>query len=124
MLAAVLRSYLDDLDLAAALGLRISDMQDRLSRIEQRADKKRALVTTVMERADIRKLAEPDFTASLRTTPPPLIISNEQEIPEAFWKPQPPKLDRRGLIATLSAGQVVAGAILGNGGMTISVRTK
>ena len=51
-LAALIRSYLDDLSMAAALGMRIGDMQERLSRIEQRADKKRALVTSVMERAD------------------------------------------------------------------------
>ena len=62
-LASVLRSYLDDLTLAAALGMRIDDMQERLSRIEHRADKKRELVSSVMERADIKKLAEPDFTA-------------------------------------------------------------
>src|SRR5579859_3569889 len=62
VLAAVVRSYLDDLDLAAALGMRISDMQERLSRFEQRADKKREVVTAVMERANIKTLAEPDFT--------------------------------------------------------------
>jgi len=44
--------------------------------------------------------------------------------PEAFWKPQPPKLDRQGLIAALGAGRDVPGAILGNAPMTISVRTK
>src|SRR5215468_4345468 len=76
-LAAVVRSYLSDLDLAAALGLRISDMQERLARFEQRADKKRELVTSAMERADIKKLAEPDFTASLRTVPPSVVVIDE-----------------------------------------------
>jgi len=76
-LAAVLRSYLDDLTLAAALGMRIDDMQERLSRIEHRADKKRELVTSVMERADIKKLAEPDFTASLRASPPAVVVTDE-----------------------------------------------
>jgi hypothetical protein len=40
-----------------------------------------------MERADIKKLSEPDFTASLRPTPAPLIILDEALIPADFWKP-------------------------------------
>jgi hypothetical protein len=123
-LAAVVRSYLDDLTLAAALGLRIDDMQERLSRIEHRADKKRELVTSVMERADIKKLAEPDFTASLRATPPSVVITDEQQIPQAYWKPQPPRLDRQGISAVLKDGSTIPGAALSNPEMTISVRTK
>jgi hypothetical protein len=123
-LAAVVRSYLDDLSLAAALGLRIGDMQERLARIEHRAEKKRALITNVMERAEIKKLAEADFSASLRSVPPSLAIIDEGAIPEAYWKPQPPKLDRQGLTAALRAGAEVAGAALGNGHVTLSVRTK
>jgi|SRR5665213_2787790 len=124
MLAAVIRSYLDDLSLAAALGMRLGDMQERLSRFEARAEKKRALVTQVMERADLKKLQEPDFTVSLRAVPPGLVVSNEAEIPEDYWKVQPAKLDKRGVLAALQLGQAVPGAGLGNGGTTISVRSK
>jgi hypothetical protein len=123
-LATVLRSYLDDLSLAAALGMRIGDMQERLSRIEHRADKKRGLVTSVMERADIKKLAEPDFTASLRTVSPSVVVIDEARIPIDYWKPQPPKLDRLGISAALKSGAVVPGATLSNAQMTLSVRTK
>ena len=123
-LAVVVRSHLDDLAIAAALGMRIGDMQERLTRIEQRADKKRALVTSVMERAGIKKLAEPDFTASLRAVPPGVVILDERQIPGDYWKPQPPKLDRQALGAALKAGAAVAGAVLGNSQVTISVRTK
>jgi hypothetical protein len=123
-LATVVRSYLDDLALVAALGLRIGDMQERMHRIEHRAEKKRMIVTSIMERADIKKLAEPDFTASLRAVPPALLVTDEQQIPEPFWKPQPPKLDKRGLIAALTAGRSVSGAQLGNGGTTLTVRVK
>jgi hypothetical protein len=124
ILAATLRSHLDDLALATALRARISDMQERVGRIEARADKKRCLVASVMERADLRKITEPDFTVSLRPTAPQLIITAEGEIPPAFWRPQPAKLDRRGLLAALNAGQAVPGATLGNGGTTIAVRTR
>ena len=66
----------------------------------------------------------PDFTVSLRPSRAPLAVVDEDLVPEAFWKPQAPKLDRQGLIAALSAGRDVPGAILGNAPMTISVRTK
>ena len=69
-LAAVVRSYLDDLVIASALGMRIGDMQERLSRVEARAEKKRVTITSVMEKADLKKLEQPDFTASLRAVPP------------------------------------------------------
>ncbi len=99
-------------------------MQARLGRIEERARKKRDLVCSVMERADVRKLTEPDITVSLRPSRAPLVLTNESAIPEDYWKAQGPKLDRQGLIAALSAGRDVPGALLGNAPMTISVRTK
>jgi hypothetical protein len=123
-LAAVVRSYLDDLMTAAALGMRIGDMQQRLSRIEARVDKKRSTITSVMEKADIKKLEQPDFTASLRSVPPGLVVADESLIPAGYWKPQPAKLDKRGLLAALNSGTGVPGAGLGNGGTTLSVRTK
>jgi hypothetical protein len=124
ILASILRSHLDDLTFLAALRTRILDMQERFARIEYRAGKKRTLVASVMERAGIKKLTEPDFTASLREVAPGLVVIEEGKIPEGFWKPQPPKLDRKALLSALKAGQVVAGAALGNGSTTLSVRTR
>lgn len=124
MLAAVVRSQLDDLALVSALRVRAADMQQRLLRIEQRTSKKKELLTSVMERAGLKRLTEPDFTVSLRQTQPPLVLVDENEIPSEFWKPQPPKLDRQGLISALRLGRDISGATLGNGGLTISVRTK
>jgi hypothetical protein len=122
--AAVVRSYLDDLTIAAALGMRIGDMQERLSRIEARVEKKRATITAVMERGDLKKLEQPDFTAILRAVPPGLVVADEALIPSDYWRPQAPKLDKRVLLAALNAGQAIPGAGLGNGGTTLSVRTK
>ncbi len=124
MLAEVLRSALEDQAFVTALRSRIGDMQARLSRIEERARKKRDLVCAVMERADVRKLMEPDLTVSLRPSRAPLVVTDEEAIPEGYWKAQAPKLDRHGLLAALSAGRDVPGALLGNAPMTISVRTK
>ena len=124
MLAEVLRSALEEQAFASALRGRVGDMQARLSRIEERARKKRELVCSVMERADVRKLMEPDFTVSLRPSRAPLMIIDEAAIPGDYWRPQPAKLDRMGLISALSNGRDIPGAVLGNPPITISVRTK
>ncbi len=123
-LAELLRSSQEDQSLASALRSRTADMQERCSRFEVRARKKRELVCTVMEEADLKKLMEPDFTVSLRPSRPPLMIIDEAAIPGDYWKPQPAKLDRMGLISALSNGRDIAGAVLGNPPLTISVRTK
>lgn len=123
IIGTVLRSRLEDLALARALRSRIDEMETRVARFERRAEKKRQIVTSVMERADIRKIVEPDFTASLRRTPAGLLVVDENQIPETFWRPQPPKLDRRALLAAVKAGQDIRGAALDNGGTALSVRT-
>ena len=123
-LAELLRSSQEDQSLASALRSRMSDMQERCGRFEERARKKRELVCTVMEEAELKKLMEPDFTVSLRPARAPLMIIDEAAIPGDYWKPQPAKLDRMGLISALSNGRDIAGAMLGNPPMTISVRTK
>jgi hypothetical protein len=123
IIGAVLRSRLEDLSLARALRTRIDEMEIRMARFESRAEKKRQIVTSVMERADLRKIVEPEFTASLRRTPAGLLVLDENQIPEAFWRPQSPKLDRRALLAALKAGEEIRGAALDNGGTALAVRT-
>ncbi len=123
-LAELLRSSQEDQSLASALRSRMSDMQERYSRFEDRARKKRELVCNVMEQAELKKLTEPDFTVSLRPSRAPLMILDEAAIPGDYWKPQPAQLDRMGLISALSNGRDIPGAVLGNPPMTIAVRTK
>ena len=123
-LAELLRSSQEDQSLALALRSRMSDMQERCGRFEERARKKRELVCMVMEEADLKKLTEPYFTVSLRPARAPLMIIDEEAIPGDYWKSQPAKLDRMGLISALSNGRDIAGAVLGNPPLTIAVRTK
>ncbi len=82
MLAEVCRSMLDDQAMVSALRGRIGDMQERCGRIEARARKKRELVCSVMERADLKKVMEPDLTLSLRPARPPLAVVDEELVPE------------------------------------------
>jgi hypothetical protein len=123
-IGAVIRSALEDEAVAQGLRGRIDQMEERLGRIETRAQKKRELVLTVMAESGIDKLMAPDFTASLRPSPPSVVVTDETLVPEWFWVPQAPKLDRRRMLEVLKCGQQVLGAELANPRLTLSVRTK
>jgi hypothetical protein len=124
MLAEVVRSALDDEAMAGGLSTRLSDMKARLERLEDRAKRKRQLVLRAMSACEISKLTEADFTASARTGSPTLEVVCEDKIPPAYWKPQPPKLDKQSILAALKTGAEVEGAKLLPPQMQLSVRTK
>ena len=124
MIAAVIRSALVDEALQAGLRWRLDDMKERLSRLEVRASKKRELALHAMSEVGLAKLEQPDFTASTRAGSPALIVVSEQTIPAAYWLPQPPKLDRQGLLGELKRGAAIPGAELSNPKPVLMVRTK
>ena len=111
MLAEVVRSALDDEALAGGLSTRLSDMKARLERLEERAKRKRQLVLRAMAEAEIPKLTEADFTASMRSGAPTVEVVAEDKIPAAYWKPQPSKLDKQGILAALKSGATVDGRV-------------
>lgn len=124
MLAELIRSALEDEALAAGLSTRLSDMKARLERFETRARRKRQLVLRTMGEAAIALLEQPDFTASLRRAAPALEVVAEDKIPAAYWKPQPFKLDRQGLLQALKAGTAIDGVGWAPPHQLLSVRTK
>ena len=48
----------------------------------------------------------------------------EVEIPQEFWLPQPPKLNKKGLLNAINSGWAVPGAVLSNSKISLAVRTK
>ena len=124
MIVAVIRSALADEAFHAGLRTRVDNMRERLSRLELRADKKRDLALHAMNEAGLSKLERPDFTALTRAGSPALLVVCEQMIPEAYWLPQPPKLDRQGLLGELKRGAAIPGAELSNPKPVLMVRTK
>ena len=124
MIAAVIRSALVDESLHSGLRSRIDDMKERLSRLELRASKKRQIALEAMSEVGLSKLEQPDFTASARAGSPALVVIAEETIPEAYWLPQPPKLDRQAILGELKRGIEIPGAQMGNLKPVLSVRTK
>jgi hypothetical protein len=124
MIAVVIRSALVDEALQAGLRTRLEEMRQRLARLEERGAKKRQLALDAMCEVGLKKLEQPDFTASARAGLPHLLIVADDVIPDPYWVPQPPKLDRQSLLADLKRGDVIPGAQLGNPKPSLAVRTK
>jgi hypothetical protein len=124
ILAAVLRAALADEAMAAGLKCRISDMQGRLDRLQDRAAKRRQIAKDAMVELDLKKLAVPDFTASIRPGMPALVVLNEDAVPKTYWEPGEPRLRRQILASDLKGGAEVAGATLSNPEPVLSVRVR
>ena len=121
---AVLRAALADEALVRGLKRRISDMQGRLDRLEDRASKRRQIAKDVMVELDLKKLNAPDFTASIREGIPSLMVLNEDAVPSIYWQPSEPRLKRQELAYELKQGAEIDGVALSNPEPVLSVRTR
>ena len=124
IVTAIIRAALSDEALVLGLKCRISDMQGRLDRLQDRASKRRQIAKDVMVELDLKKLNAPDFTASIREGLPSLIVLNEDAVPKTYWDPGEPRLRRQVLASDLKGGAEVAGATLSNPEPVLSVRTR
>jgi len=124
MIAAVIRSALVDEALQVGLRSRLDDMKQRLTRLDLRCERKRQLALEAMSETGVRKLEQPDFTASARAGSPALVVVSEGDIPETYWVLQSPKLNRQALLADMKRGDEIPGVQLGNPKPILTVRTK
>ena len=124
ILTAVIRAALTDQALAHGLEGRIGEMQARRDRLQDRAAKRRQVAKDVMVELDLKKLAAPDFTASIRPGTPALMVIDEAAVPSIYWEPREPRLNRQGLANDLKQGAEIAGVALSNPEPVLSVRTK
>ena len=124
LIQGLIRSSLEDEALISALKQRVEDMQARLSRLKDRFERKRELASWAMTNAEILKMQTADFTLSLRQGPPRLDVLDQEKVPAEYLVPQPPRLDRSGLIGALKRGDVIPGAVLIEGQVHVAVRVR
>jgi hypothetical protein len=124
ILTAILRGALADEALAKGLKGRITEMEDRLTRLQDRAAKRRQIVKDSMVELDLKKLTAPDFTASVRPGMPSLLVLDEKAVPSIYWEPREPRLNRQELLSELKQGAAITGVTLANPEPILSVRTR
>jgi hypothetical protein len=124
ILTAVIRAALADQALATGLEGRIGEMQARRDRLQDRATKRRQIAKDVMIELELKKLAAPDFTASIRPGTSALMVIDEAAVPSIYWEPREPRLNRQELANDLKQGAEIAGVALSNPEPVLSVRTR
>ena len=124
IIAAIVRAALADEALASGLKVRIAEMQDRLERLQDCAAKRRQIAKDVMVELDLKKITAPDFTVSIRTGMPALLVLDEATVPSIYWEPREPRLNRQELLSDLKGGADINGVALSNPETVLSVRTR
>jgi hypothetical protein len=124
IVAALVRSALEDEALVAGLKARLCDMEARQARLVDRASKRRAIARDVMTELSLQKIVAPDFTISMRPGAPSLQVVNEKLIPNEYWEPREPRLKKAELLSELKHGAVIAGASLSHPEPIMSVRAR
>jgi len=124
IVTAIIRSALADEALAAGLKSRITDMQGRLDRLQDRASKRRQIAKDVMVELDLKKITAPDFSVSIRPGLPSLMVIDEAAVPSIYWQPSAPRLKRQELLTELKEGAEIEGVALSNPEPVLSVRTR
>lgn len=124
IIAAVVRSALIDTALADGLKRRMSEMQERFERLQDRASKRRQIAKDVMLELDIKTITAPDFSVSVRPGLPALQVLDEAAVPSIYWQPSAPRLKRQELLSELKTGAAIEGVVLSNSEPVLSVRAK
>src|SRR6476620_6624826 len=124
IVVAIIRSALNDEALASGLKIRVSEMQERLDRLQDRTSKRRQVAKDAMLELDIKKITAPDFSVAFRPGLPALQVLNEGSVPSIFWQPSAPRLKRQELINELKTGADIEGVALSNPEPVLSVRVK
>lgn len=124
LVAATMRSSVEDEATAEALNNLINQMSTRLDRFKYRAKAKRELVEKAMIRAGEKRIELPDMTLSISARAPFVIVTESDKLPAEFWATPAPVVSKAKIAAALKAGQVVPGAVQSNGGAGLTVRVK
>lgn len=124
-LIEAIEAALDEIDhleaVEAGCKEKAGQFTERARRAANRRDRIKAAIEQAMVRTDQKTLRLAAATLSLRDVKPAVIIEDEAAIPSQFWKPQPPKLDKKALNEAAKEGEI-PGVGMSNGSVTISIR--
>lgn len=107
-----------------AITAQVKALNERKERFAHQSERIKAAIHVAMGQAKLRKLELHQATLGVRAVPPKAEIIDESLIPSKYWKAQDPRLDKKAVLDALKSKEVVPGAMMSNGGETLSLRVK
>ena len=98
----ILQIAFDEANLVG-IGKSKSTMEARKKRIEGRVDTMRTMLASALEILEEKRFERPFATITLKPTPRKVLITDEADIPERFWKQPEPVLSKKDLADELKA---------------------
>ena len=87
-------------------------LKGRRQALENKVARMKDYLFEQLEKAGIDRVKRPLITVSIQNNPPSVRVVNEELIPSHFMIPQPPKLDKKGILEKLKHGENVPGVEL------------
>ena len=81
----------------------------RRTALKNRRESIKAYLESQLIGAGIDKVKGTMFTVSIQNNPPSVNIQNDATVPDKYYVPQPPKLDKKSLLDDLKSGAVYEG---------------
>ena len=90
-------------------------LADRRKAMENRVKQMKQYAEESMRAVGMSRIKGALFTVAIQKNPPSVEVLDEGEIPEGYWVPQPPKLNRKEIVEALKLGIEIPGAELKQG---------
>lgn len=118
-----IKKYLDEQAFAEAIKGRCEALSDRKKASEARAEKMRLILTDIMNVTGEKSYRGPEATVSVRASSPKLIVTDENLIPDEYWKLKK-EVSKTALNEASEKGIEIPGTAISNGGQTLTIRSK
>lgn len=123
VIAGLVRQAREDEAFVAANKALAADYADRASNLTERASRRKAAALALMDAIGEKTVRRPEFTITRVESRPSLILTDEEAIPEPFFR-YTRSVNKLDVKAALERGETVPGAVLSNGAPHITVRMK
>lgn len=109
---------------AVMIGIKahIEGLRARIERFEKSEERIRDVLFAAMQTIGTKRIERSLGTLLLQKKPQAVIEYNLGLVPDVYWIPQPPKLDKKKASADLKAGQAIPGLGLTDPSVTLHIR--
>ena len=107
-----------------ALKQQMTALAARSGRFSAQGDRIREALMLALLASGQKRVERAVATVSIASKPAAVVITDEAALPSDMLRHRPPEPDKRAIKAAIDRGEMVPGALLGSGGVTLKINRK